>query len=721
MSDIITLPNDGDADDLGFGVDPIVREAHRRFERCQKWEAIARQRGLDDNKFAHGDSENNYQWPDRIYSDRVTNDQPALTINKTRQHNLQIINDAKQKKSGIKYRPIGDGATAQAAETLEGIVRHIQDVSNANMHRGTAIEYQVNSGLGVTRIVTRYEHDRTFDQEIYIAGVTDPNSVYVDCDSIEPDWSDARYGFVFADRPRDEVETQYPWLKYRLRAANAVEGGSMQSWLGRDTVRECEYYWIEEKKDELIGNLDGEVVLRSLINAQLLRAWEDQAEDEGESLKTREVVTKKLRWALIIGDQVVEERDPPGKSIPLVPYIGEQTIIDNQLDRKGHTRALKDAQRMLNYNRSAQVQYGALQGKMPWIGPARAIEGYETYWETANVENHALLPYNDVDENGQPIAPPNRIDPPATAPAFTEGAQAAERDMMVSSGQYEAMMGAQGNEITGRAINERQRQGDRATYHFIDNQAIAIRREGEIILELIPEVYDTMRAKRVLGEDGSESSIIVDPGCDTACQATADSMIFNPKIGIYAVVADVGPDYATQRQEAFAAIVSIIKEAPEVLAKCGDLLFTVADFPLADKMAERLKPGMAPEAQAEINELKGQTNNLTRLLGEAMQSLTEERLKVQAKDSSAVIDAFEADTKRLAVVKEMLPLFQEQMSAIVVETVRQALQDNLGPVRGAAAPNLATAAAGGDLPGATGAIPAPRPDVGQQAATPGGL
>ena len=137
-------------------------------------------------------------------------------------------------------------------------------------------------------------------------------------------------------------------------------------------------------------------------------------------------------------------------------------------------------------------------------------------------------------------------------------------------------------------------------------------------------------------------------------------------------------------------------------------------------MAERLKPGLSPEAQAAINELQTQLRNANRLLGEAMQGLTEERLKVKAKDADSVVDAFDADTRRLAVVKEMLPLFQQEMAAIVRQTVIQTLQDNLGPVRGAAAPNLAIDATGGALPGATGTIPQPMPDQGLRAALPGG-
>jgi phage terminase large subunit-like protein len=55
----------------------------------------------------------------------------AMTINKTRQHCLQIVNDARQHKAAINVRPVGDGATYEAAKIFEGVVRHIEYISNA--------------------------------------------------------------------------------------------------------------------------------------------------------------------------------------------------------------------------------------------------------------------------------------------------------------------------------------------------------------------------------------------------------------------------------------------------------------------------------------------------------------------------------------------------------------------------------------------------------------
>ena len=199
------LPRDDETSDAG-----VVRRAHLRFIKCKRWEAEARNRWLADLKFANGDAYNNFQWPDAIYQAR--GDRPALTVNEVRQHNLHIINEAKQNKAGVKYRPVGDGASFDAAEVFEGIYRHIASISNAQMAQGEAISFEVQAGLGFTVIDSDYVDQKSFDQEVRIKGCSNPLGVFLDCDAQEIDGSDARYGFIFADRPRDEMETKYPIL-----------------------------------------------------------------------------------------------------------------------------------------------------------------------------------------------------------------------------------------------------------------------------------------------------------------------------------------------------------------------------------------------------------------------------------------------------------------------------------------------------------------------------
>lgn len=726
------MPDDLNDQDSSGIVDPIVREAHKRFKRCMAWEQTARNNGLQDYKFAHGDEYNMHQWPAEIQTMR--GDKPSLTVNEVMNHLNQITNDAKQHKSSVKYRATGDGATAEAAEVYEGMYRHIANISNAQMAQGQAIEFQVEAGFGFTLIEADFVEAcpkpgaDAFNQEIYIRGCDDPWSVILDCDAKELDGSDARYGFKFTDRPKDLVIEEYPHLEHKLSVSNAVDGDDA-GWCREDHVREAVYYRVTEDKDELLGDDDGTVVFASQVPAKLIEEWEEQHEARGSKLKRRPIIRKSVKAHKIIGSTLVDTTDLPGTAVPIIPWYGKVIVINQVLDRIGHTRIMISAQKMLNYNFSASVEFGALQSKTPWIAPVAAIGDYMTYYQTANTINHAVLPYVHRDEEGKDIPPPTRQEPPTSAPVFMEGIEVANQFMQATSGQYQASLGKEGNERSGKAINERQRMGDRATYHFIDAQALAIRRQGAIVKDWIPTIYDTARAAKIIGVDGSESEVQIDPNSPEAhhTKAMGDAIqrIFNPRIGSYEVVADVGPDYATQRQEAFDAIVQILTQAPELINKIGDLLFKVADFPLADEIAERLKPGMDPQAQAAITALQTQLQKQNKTLGETMQLLSEQSIKIKQKDSKSIVDEFNADTDRAkmlldAATKVDPAQAMEMIREMAQQAVQQAMQDNLGAVRDVNNGGLAVQAhpASGDGPGIAPAhLPSARQSAGVSTST----
>jgi len=150
----------------------------------------------------------------------------------------------------VRISPVGDGATKEAADVFEGIVRHIEYISNAQSSYDTAITFQVQAGIGYCRIITDYANDKTFDQEIYISRVRDPLSVYLDPDINEFDGSDARYGFFFEDRPREIVEKEYPQFKDKFPRNTLDAGGE---WITEDHIRVAEYYRRIEKKDTLVS------------------------------------------------------------------------------------------------------------------------------------------------------------------------------------------------------------------------------------------------------------------------------------------------------------------------------------------------------------------------------------------------------------------------------------------------------------------------------------
>jgi hypothetical protein len=654
----------------------LVLEAQKRFRRASDWEDDARKLYKEDLKFSNGDSDNGYQWPDAQRKTRDFDAKPCLTINKTFQHNLLIINDIRQNMPTPTVHPVGDEGTYKSAEVFQDLIRHVEYQSNARAAYQTAVEQQVQGGIGYWRIVTDYADENTFDQEIFVRRIKDGLSVLLDPDCNESDGSDAQWGFVFSDYSFDNFKQKFGKEAAEIASSSAGVGDG-DTWILKDTLRVAEYYKKEYTRDELwaVPNAMGTdygYVKKSEIPENMMDSFLER-----EGIKRRPIKTCKVLWYLIAGATVLEKSEIPCDYIPIVRCIGWETIIDGKLDRKGHTRQLKDPNRMYNYWASSSVEYVALQGKQPYIGPLRAFEGLEKYWQTSNLENYAYMPFNDIDDAGQPIAAPQRQQPPVMAQGYIQGLQNASNEMAMVSGQYQNQFGAPGPEEAGVAIQMRRRQGGISTFHYSDNFAASIRFSCRILINMIPRVYDTKRVLRVIGVDGKQSHVTVDPTAQQGVQEQRISpdevrVIFNPNVGKFDVVAEAGPNYQTRREEAFAAMTQIIGQNEKLLNLCGDLMFKSADFPLADEIAERLARTIPEEIKTgqpnpQVVTLQKQVQQLETMLQTAQYALKEKSDKTE-------VESYRATTDRMHALLDHESFDPREAKALIMATVAEALQ-----------------------------------------------
>jgi hypothetical protein len=232
--------------------------------------------------------------------------------------------------------------------------------------------------------------------------------------------------------------------------------------------------------------------------------------------------------------------------------------------------------------------------------------------------------------------------------------------MEMASGQVSQQQQNPAIERTPRAIDAREQKGETATYHFIDNLAIAIRHTGRVLLDLIPHIYDTERTIQILGKDGSQTRVQVSPDIDSAHQVQSErdevtEVLFNPKVGKYEVESDVGPAYASQRQEAWNAFTQLMTADNQLMNIIGDLAFLSADFPNADKIAERIKrnirattPWLLDDQPGPvIAKLNEQIQKQSEQIAELLQKLAENKLAVKGHAEMRDIDAYDAKTRRL--------------------------------------------------------------------------
>jgi hypothetical protein len=703
-----------DDDKVAVEDDDVVKEAYERFESCKDFQGNEDDKARDDIKFANADPLNMWQWDPDVLERRAgengEDDLPCLTINVTRVHNDLIINSMSKNRYGVKIKPTGGVATYESAKIFQSLVNRIESISKASAHYRKVAEHQVDGGIGYIIISTDYVSERSFNQEIYLRAARDPTGVYLDPWAKEPDGSDARFGFEFERMSRKEFNRKHK--KWKGAVAAAPLGQAMELWITDKEIVLCKYWRKNEQPDTLIGFKDDDgketLKLASEIREESGQDILDQLLEDIENGvidgQTRAVSRDNVEWKLIAGTTIVDEGEWAGKYIPICRCPGREIVIDGTLDRKGHTRPLINAQHMLNYNASVSVEAAATAVKSQWLGPARAFEGQEQ-WKSANLKRYAALAYTDIDEEAsgedRRIDKPERIDPAQVVPAYQAGMQDAERQMMMISGQFQAQMGENDTQsaASGKAIGERQQQGDTATYHFPEHQSDMLRFIGVQLIDLIPKIYDTERMLQVEGDGDEKHWIKIDPSLSDPMKVIQESkddeeatrLLFNPAVGEYECVSDPGPSYATQRQEAWSAFAMIMQQSQWVAACASDLLMKVGDFPGAEELGERLrkeikatKPYLFDDgAPPQLAEAQQQLQRLQALNVELMQKLAHRDMALKGRDERRDIEGFRAETDRMSAMVEAIakmvltPGEREQMQHEIALKSHEAILANI--------------------------------------------
>lgn len=622
----------------------LVAEAKKRFERAKQAYSATRILAVEDTKFAMGDSDNGWQWPDDIRNNRKLDKRVCLTVNMTAQHCNQIINNIRQNRPSVKVSPADSGSDKKTAEILGGLIRNIQAASAADDAHDCAAEHSVYGGEGYWRVITEYESDESFNQVITIKSCPNPQLVYIDPDCKEMDKSDAQYGFVFEDITKEQCKREHP----DIDPADWGDEAKKSGWATDDTFRRAEYFYCTYVKDTLYLLGDGSTVMKSAYVA-------------GQNVvKQREVDVKKWHWCKLIGghDAPVDPTDWLGDYLPIISVVGKEINVNGEVVRKGIVRDLKDPARMVNFSYSETVQTLALQNKIPYMAASEAIEGYEQIWKSANLENRAYLPFNAFDSEGNPLPVPQRQQPAVMPAAQVQLLQLSTEQMRAASGQQNANFGIRSEANSGIGIERLKVQGETATFHFPDNLARALRYEAKVLINLIRKYYDTARVVRILGLDGKEESAHLQPDMPQPYHEQPDEngeiqKIFNPQVGRYDVVIDTGPAYHTQRQEAAAALDEMTSKNPNLMGVAGDLIMRAHDFPMADQLADRLaktlppelrddQPGqqpIPPEVQQQMQQMQQHMQMMDQALQQANQQLKEAQSGAQAKLEQAHMDA----------------------------------------------------------------------------------
>jgi hypothetical protein len=537
--------------------DDFIATARKRFQAAEDDEKPLREEAMVDLKYVAGD-----QWDPAIKKQREDAGRPAMTFPRCHTFVQQVSNEARQNKPQIKFAPVED-ADDDTAEVYEGLARHIQYSSDAQVAYETAVEYSAGGSFGYYRFLSDYCDDDSDDLELKIVPVWDPFAVYgvltPSCFNREP-----RYAFVIEDVPKEEFEALYPKSDV-VTSGFERAGEKAPGWVGTDTVRVAEYWRLE-------GGLP----------------------KPGSRRRAKPTV----EYCKMTGLEVLEgtETTWPGYCIPIIPVLGKLMVIEGKPRLFSVVRHQRSAQQMINYSKTRIAETLGTAPISPFMVAAGQIQGHEKKWNSLNTTIWPYIEYNQVDVGGKPAPPPMRqtFEPPIAS--LSEFVAQEIDDMKATTGIFDASLGQKSNETSGTAILKRQQQTSLTTMHFMDNLERAFKKGGEVIADVIPKLYDTARTIRILGQDESAKVVKVNQQYNENGKSR-HYKIGGEGAGKYDVIVTMGRSFSSKRMESFDTMSQLLQGQPNMLPMIGDILFKNSDLAGADQLAERFKKMLPPNLQ----------------------------------------------------------------------------------------------------------------------------
>lgn len=543
----------------------IHEEALIAFKEVQEIQHEEREQNMEDRRFV---TIAGAQWDGRL-GDQFEN-KPRFEVNKIQLSLKRIRNEYKNNRITANFEPTDGSENDTLADTADDLYRATERRSVAKEAYDNAFDEGVSGGIGAWRLSTEFEDE--FDPDNDLQNII-----------ITPHFdADITIFFDLGAKRQDKLDAVKGWalIAMTTQAYKATWDDDPVSWpqeLGNtfffdrttpDIVYVAEFYQVDE----------GEVIRETFKSLQDEEETFDDISDEkraelevtGHKMISKRIVKQReVHKYIMSGSKILSDEGViAGKFIPIVPFFGERSYINNVERASGHVRIAKDMQRLKNMQVSWLAEVASRTGEPKPILTPDQIAGHSSSWENENIDNPAYLllnPILDKDGHEAPAGPLGYTQPAIVSPATAALLQITDQDIKEVLGDQ-----AQGEKIvsniSGDAIEKIQNRIDMQTFGFMANFARAVETSGIIWLSM---------AKDILTEDGNQGRKmkgVTSQG--KARQIELFRSVIDPKTkkvkmendfsqAKMDIVVNVGPSSSTKRQSTVNSLTNILKFAIE--------------------------------------------------------------------------------------------------------------------------------------------------------------
>lgn len=589
------------------------------------------------------------QWEDHLQ--QKMSGRPRYTFDKVNPAIDQVVGEIRQNDFTLRVSPAGDGADKKTAQTLDGLIRNIVNVSAGELIFDDAAEQMIGIGCSGFEVVNDYVDSDSFNQDLIIKPLHDfHNRVFYDPNSKLADRSDAGWVMVLEEVTKDEYKKLWP----KGSEMSIGKDSSSESYQHKpESVTIGRLLYKKQEKKTIIKMSDGTV---TELTPEIESVLDELAEAGITIVDQRERKVDIVHQRYLDGaDWLDDEEETVFRYLPIISLYANFRLSDGKVIYRSLTQFAMDAQRGYNYARSKQVEEVALAPKPKFWMTSNQAKGHTDKLRTLNT-NADPVQFYEYDPNvpNPPVLSGGAVVNQGLAMVTAES----KADINESLGLFGSSMGDNPGLQSGVAINQQIDRGNNGTIKYFAAIETALNYLGKVLIDAIPRVYDATRMVRIIGEDGSSdiseiNKVVLDN--QTGKLVTVNDL----SMGKYDVTCDIGTAFKNRQDEAADMFAKMVQAVPEISQLGLDVYLSNINAPGFDKVAERarealLKQGMIPfdqmtedeQAQAQQAAQQPQEPSAEMVLAQAeMQKAQADMLAQQTKQQELQLRAADVQAK----------------------------------------------------------------------------
>ena len=521
-----------------------------------------------------------------------------LTRNKLAPLIAHLVGEQRQNTPNLQCEP-EEGVDEQTAEVRDALVKNISLDSQAKVHYQIAFQQAAVGGYGTLLLGTRYVNERSFLQEFYVDSVKDPTRCYWDLGALSPAKTDGMIAGFRTRMTRKRFRALYgKKLEKSIPSSTEENQFAVQDALigvaDDSSITIIDHYEREYKESRIHQLSNGKTVTSKElsdmekidIDGHELLLMDGEPVTLVDSRSTHEYKVKHSKWA---GDYELESADFPTEQLPVV-FVDQNSYWDKmgrQICRP-FIKDAKDAQKYLNYLFTQSAYLLKVSRYDQFLVSKANVKSPDTQaiWRDPSTVQGGLV--YDESPNGNK---PEQLRPPELSQSFNIQYEIAVSDIESSTGMYKSQLGEQGNEVSGKAIDARNRRSSFTTFVPFGSLDRAITVIGELINEGIPNLYDTERSMKLSMKDKGMTDVTLNKPIDEYGGGVENDMTQ----GKFKIRLVPGPSFEGQKQQDLESMQMVLQNNPESFGLIGDLY--VENLPMANniELRNRIRTIIPPE------------------------------------------------------------------------------------------------------------------------------